>query len=70
MPAALVHNDEIIVYQQNVERQIFRRSHQRGPGHDRHLNDFPGGDSVRGFGSATIDAHISLADQFLNPRAA
>ena len=66
----LVHDDEIIIYQQEFQGQIFRRSLQRRPWQDRHGNDFPGGDSMRGFGCASIDAHIPLTDQFLNPRAA
>ena len=69
-PGGLVHNDEIVVHQQQFERQIFRRGHQRGPGQDFDLNGFSSRDPVRGPRRAPVDPHIAFADQFLNPRAA
>ena len=41
-PRGLVHDDEIVVHQQQLERQIFRRGHQRRPRQNFHLDGFPG----------------------------
>ena len=49
-PGGLVHDDEIVVHQQQFERQIFRRGHQRGPGQDFDFDGFPGRNPMGGLG--------------------
>ena len=69
-PRGFVHNHEIVVQVQQIERQIFRQSLQRGPWKNFDLDRFTGRDAVRNLGNAVVHANVAIADQLLDARAA
>ncbi len=69
-PGGFVHDHEIVVHVQQIERQIFRQRLQRRPRQNFDLDGFSGRDSVRNLGDVAVHAHVAFADQFLDARAA
>ena len=69
-PGGFVHNHEIIVHVQQIERQVFGQRLQRRPWQHFDLDRFTGRDPVRNFGDAAIHANMAFADKLLDARAA
>ena len=69
-PRRLVHNHEIVIYEEQFKREILRLGHRRGPRQYINLDGFARLDPVGDFGEAAVDMNASFADQFLDPRAA
>jgi hypothetical protein len=65
-----VYHDEVLVLIEKFERQVFRLGYGRGAGKDFDFHGFAGGDSVRGFCGAAVDADSAFADELLDARAA
>ena len=65
-----VHNHEIVIHVQQIERQILRQSLKRRTRQNFDLNGFTGRDPVRNLGNPAAHANVAFADQFLDARAA
>jgi hypothetical protein len=69
-PRRLVHDDDVIILIENVERNVLGLGRERGALQNFDFNFFASGHAMRGACRAIRDAHARFTNQFLNTRAA
>ncbi len=66
----LIDGDQVLVFVEDVERDLFRRGPQRRTRQNLDIDDIASHDPLRLPGQAFIDVHAALIDQLLNASAA